>query len=237
MVFQAHQNDLSYDMIYILLLPSLFLGNISIILHMSYLMHTSTVIYWQGAVGLRIRVYDRIMCFVNCHFAAHLDAVNRRNADFDHVYRTMTFSRPSNISSATAGMMSCLYFSCTIACSMYLFWLVYRSGLPLVLSVAAGASSAVQMLRGPNVCIHFLVAASSHFLKVVLQESLPPFSLMLYRLLAQTLWKRCLTYLKLTWSYFLVILIIGSMEYHLTKQGILFPRDVLIGSEKKISSE
>ncbi|XP_077247069.1 type II inositol polyphosphate 5-phosphatase 15-like [Tasmannia lanceolata] len=49
----------------------------------------------KGAVGLRIRVYDRLVCFVNCHFAAHLEAVNRRNSDFDHVYRTMGFSRPS----------------------------------------------------------------------------------------------------------------------------------------------
>ncbi|XP_062096001.1 type II inositol polyphosphate 5-phosphatase 15-like [Humulus lupulus] len=40
----------------------------------------------KGAVGLRMRVYDRIMCFVNCHFAAHLEAVNRRNADFDHIW-------------------------------------------------------------------------------------------------------------------------------------------------------
>ncbi|KAI9198711.1 hypothetical protein LWI28_021011 [Acer negundo] len=70
----------------------------------------------KGAVGLRLRVYDRVMCFVNCHFAAHLEAVNRRNADFDHVYRTMTFSRPSNLSNAAA----------------------------------AGASSAVQMLRSTN---------------------------------------------------------------------------------------
>ncbi|KDP32488.1 hypothetical protein JCGZ_13413 [Jatropha curcas] len=56
----------------------------------------------KGAVGLRIRVYNRTMCFVNCHFAAHLEAVNRRNADFDHVYRTMTFSRPSNLFNAAA---------------------------------------------------------------------------------------------------------------------------------------
>ncbi|KAJ1404018.1 WD40/YVTN repeat-like-containing domain superfamily [Sesbania bispinosa] len=55
----------------------------------------------KGAVGLRIRVYDRIMCFVNCHFAAHLDAVGRRNADFDHVYRTMSFGRPTNALNAT----------------------------------------------------------------------------------------------------------------------------------------
>ncbi|GLT45423.1 hypothetical protein SLA2020_192540 [Shorea laevis] len=47
----------------------------------------------KGAVGLRLRVYNRVMCFVNCHFAAHLEAVGRRNADFDYVYRTMTFSR------------------------------------------------------------------------------------------------------------------------------------------------
>nr|XP_010926647.1 LOW QUALITY PROTEIN: type II inositol polyphosphate 5-phosphatase 15-like [Elaeis guineensis] len=49
----------------------------------------------KGAVGLRMRVYDRTMCFVNCHFAAHLEAVSRRNADFNHVYQTMAFSRPS----------------------------------------------------------------------------------------------------------------------------------------------
>ncbi|XP_061342619.1 type II inositol polyphosphate 5-phosphatase 15-like isoform X2 [Gastrolobium bilobum] len=61
----------------------------------------------KGAVGLRIRVYDRIMCFVNCHFAAHLDAVGRRNADFDYVYRTMSFSRPTNLlNAATAGTSS-----------------------------------------------------------------------------------------------------------------------------------
>ncbi|XP_054801924.1 type II inositol polyphosphate 5-phosphatase 15-like isoform X2 [Prosopis cineraria] len=61
----------------------------------------------KGAVGLRIRVYDRVMCFVNCHFAAHLDAVSRRNADFDHVYRTMSFCRSTNlINAATAGTSS-----------------------------------------------------------------------------------------------------------------------------------
>nr|POF25809.1 type i inositol polyphosphate 5-phosphatase 12 [Quercus suber] len=51
----------------------------------------------KGGVGLRIRVYDRIVCFVNCHLAAHLEAVNRRNADFDHIYRNMVFSRSSNL--------------------------------------------------------------------------------------------------------------------------------------------
>ncbi|XP_042017413.1 type II inositol polyphosphate 5-phosphatase 15-like isoform X3 [Salvia splendens] len=61
----------------------------------------------KGAVGLRMRVYGRVMCFVNCHFAAHLEAVSRRNADFDHVYRTMFFSRPSSIlNGAAAGVSS-----------------------------------------------------------------------------------------------------------------------------------
>ncbi|CAH2065593.1 unnamed protein product [Thlaspi arvense] len=50
----------------------------------------------KGAVGVRLRMYDRVLCFVNCHFAAHLEAVTRRNADFDHVYRTMAFSRQSS---------------------------------------------------------------------------------------------------------------------------------------------
>lgn len=109
----------------------------------------------QGAVGLRLRVYHRIFCFVNCHFAAHQEAVNRRNDDFDHVYRTMAFSRPTSLFSAAAGTVLYLAFSCSIALSMSLFWLVYRSGLPLVLSVAVGASSAAQMLRSTNVCAFF----------------------------------------------------------------------------------
>ncbi|XP_062026757.1 type I inositol polyphosphate 5-phosphatase 12 isoform X2 [Rosa rugosa] len=58
----------------------------------------------KGGVGLRIRVYDRIMCFVNCHLAAHLEAVNRRNADFDHIYRNMVFNRSSLLNTAAAGV-------------------------------------------------------------------------------------------------------------------------------------
>ncbi|KAI4988763.1 hypothetical protein ZWY2020_036080 [Hordeum vulgare] len=57
----------------------------------------------KGGVGLRIRVYDRKMCFVSNHFAAHLEAVARRNADFDHIYRTMAFNKPhGSTSSATS---------------------------------------------------------------------------------------------------------------------------------------
>ncbi|CAN6238131.1 unnamed protein product [Urochloa humidicola] len=50
----------------------------------------------KGAVGLRMRIHDRNICFVNCHFAAHMEAVSRRNEDFEHVFRSMTFSSPSN---------------------------------------------------------------------------------------------------------------------------------------------
>ncbi|KAG8654442.1 hypothetical protein MANES_05G136647v8 [Manihot esculenta] len=58
----------------------------------------------KGGVGLRIRVLDRIMCFVNCHLAAHLEAVNRRNADFDHIFKNMTFSRSSSNLTSAAGV-------------------------------------------------------------------------------------------------------------------------------------
>ncbi|XP_057781265.1 type I inositol polyphosphate 5-phosphatase 12-like isoform X2 [Salvia miltiorrhiza] len=61
----------------------------------------------KGGVGLRLRVYDRLICFVNCHFAAHLEAVNKRNADFDHIFRTMTFTRSTHFfGNAAAGVSS-----------------------------------------------------------------------------------------------------------------------------------
>lgn len=50
-----------------------------------------------------MRVYDRSICFVNCHFAAHLETVSRRNVDFDHVYRTLSFSRPTTGAHGASG--------------------------------------------------------------------------------------------------------------------------------------
>ncbi|PHU01409.1 hypothetical protein BC332_31196 [Capsicum chinense] len=73
----------------------------------------------QGAVGLRMRVYDRTVCFANFHFAAHLEVVGRRNADFDHVYRSMIFSRPLNFLNAAAGMVPYLFSACLHACLFY----------------------------------------------------------------------------------------------------------------------
>lgn len=110
----------------------------------------------QGGVGLRLRVYDRIMCFVNCHFAAHLEAVNRRNADFNHIYRSMVFSRSSNLLHNASGILRYLFLYCSLAFSTYLFWLLYSSGLPWILCLAAGVSSAAQGLRGTNVRIFII---------------------------------------------------------------------------------
>ncbi|CAF2052041.1 unnamed protein product [Brassica napus] len=101
----------------------------------------------KGGVGLRIRVYDRTMCFVNCHLAAHLEAVNRRNADFNHIFRLMVFSRGQNLSNAAADMVLFLFLSCSLGFSTYLFCLLYSSGLPWALSLAAGASTAAYTLK------------------------------------------------------------------------------------------
>lgn len=91
------------------------------------------------------------MCFVNCHLAAHLEAVNRRNADFDHIYKNMVFSRSSNLLNNAAGMLKYLFLSLCLAFLTYLFCLVSSSGLPLVVTVAAGVTTAVQVIRGSNV--------------------------------------------------------------------------------------
>ncbi|KAK6138629.1 hypothetical protein DH2020_027615 [Rehmannia glutinosa] len=84
----------------------------------------------KGGVGLRLRVYDRIMCFVNCHFAAHLEAVNRRNADFEHIFKTMAFTRSSSFFHNAAGML--------------------RPIIVMLSYLLSGVSSANQMLRGTN---------------------------------------------------------------------------------------
>jgi len=86
-------------------------------------------------------------------FAAHLEAVNQRNADFDHIYRNMLFTRSSNLLNTAAGMVPYLFLLCSLAFSTYLFWLLYSSGLPLVLSVTTDVSTIVHVLRGTNVSL------------------------------------------------------------------------------------
>jgi hypothetical protein len=191
----------------------------------------------QGGVGLRIRVYDRIMCFVNCHLAAHLEAVNRRNADFDHIFRNMVFSRSSNLLNA-AGMVPYLFLFCSLVFSTYLFWLLYSSGLPLILSVAAGVSTSAHMLRGANVCPYdgydFLPFYKFHFHLHWLTVARACY---FHRLGVASLKNQGPSYLKQIWLYFLVTLITGFLVYLMMRQGTLFRKDALIGSEKRTSSE
>lgn len=89
---------------------------------------------------------------MNCHFAAHLEAVNRRNDDFDHVYRTMVFTRPSNFSYVTAGTVLYFFVCCLLACLPHVFILPdHCNGIFL-----AGVSAAVQV-RSANVCRFSLI--------------------------------------------------------------------------------
>jgi hypothetical protein len=130
-------------------------------------------------------------------------------------------------------------FCIALVFSTYLFWLLYSSGLPLVLSVAAGVSTSAHMIRGANVCpsydghdflpfyqfyihLHWLTVARA---------------CCFHRLGVATLKNQGLSYLKQIWLYFLVTLITGFLVYLMMRQGTLFRKDALIGSEKRISSE
>lgn len=99
-----------------------------------------------------MRVYDRIMCFVNCHLAAHLEAVNRRNADFDHIYRNLSFRQQPNLLNNAAGIVPYLLLSCYLYFFVYLIRILYSNGLPLLLSVVAGAATSVTISRPTSVC-------------------------------------------------------------------------------------
>lgn len=45
----------------------------------------------KGGVGVSFQLNDTVLCFVNSHFAAHVDAVEKRNADYDEVVRKIEF--------------------------------------------------------------------------------------------------------------------------------------------------
>lgn len=136
----------------------------------SHLYNYRTFLSFQGAVGVRLRMYDRILCFVNCHFAAHLEAVSRRNADFDHVYRTMAFSRQSSSLNSGAGMLRNIFLSCSVAFLAYRFWPIHWSLLLLISSIAASASVGVSMPRGGNVRTSF-DCCSFFFFAIILYQS------------------------------------------------------------------
>ncbi|KAH7387262.1 hypothetical protein KP509_16G012900 [Ceratopteris richardii] len=58
----------------------------------------------KGAVAVKMLLFRRTICIINCHFAAHMDGVAKRNADFDHIYHRMSFRRPSGLSVAATSM-------------------------------------------------------------------------------------------------------------------------------------
>ena len=45
----------------------------------------------KGAVGIRFKIYNDYVCFVNCHLAAHTNQVLRRNQDFEDLHKRLIF--------------------------------------------------------------------------------------------------------------------------------------------------
>ncbi|MCO5564680.1 hypothetical protein L7F22_018347 [Adiantum nelumboides] len=58
----------------------------------------------KGAVAVKMTVYRRTICIVNCHFAAHMDGVAKRNTDFEHIYHRMCFGRSFGASLTATSM-------------------------------------------------------------------------------------------------------------------------------------
>lgn len=48
----------------------------------------------KGAVGVRFKIYDDYVCFVNCHLAAHPNQVLRRNQDLADLHKRLLFPAP-----------------------------------------------------------------------------------------------------------------------------------------------
>lgn len=48
----------------------------------------------KGAVGIRFKMYNDYLCFVNCHLAAHPNQVLRRNQDFADLHKRLMFPIP-----------------------------------------------------------------------------------------------------------------------------------------------
>jgi len=69
----------------------------------------------KGGVGVRMRVFDSIFCFLNSHLAAGSEELERRNSDFKDICRKLAFIYP-----ATDGSVMPKY--CSIFDSDYLVW-------------------------------------------------------------------------------------------------------------------
>ncbi|MEQ2278114.1 hypothetical protein XENORESO_012778, partial [Xenotaenia resolanae] len=49
--------------------------------------------YWgnKGGVSVRLSFYGHMLCFLNCHLAAHMKYANERVDEFEHIVDTQTF--------------------------------------------------------------------------------------------------------------------------------------------------
>ena len=48
----------------------------------------------KGAVGIRFKIYNSYVCFVNCHLAAHPNQILRRNQDLSDLHKRLIFPVP-----------------------------------------------------------------------------------------------------------------------------------------------
>lgn len=46
----------------------------------------------KGGVGVSFQLNDTVLCFVSSHFAAHVNEVEKRNADYDEIVRKIEFN-------------------------------------------------------------------------------------------------------------------------------------------------
>eukprot|EP00158_Paraphelidium_tribonemae_P005747 Partr_v1_DN27507_c0_g1_i1_m30757 putative Synaptojanin len=49
----------------------------------------------KGAVGIRLQIYNSSLCVINSHLAADSSMVERRNADYEYISRTLSFTPSS----------------------------------------------------------------------------------------------------------------------------------------------
>ncbi|XP_034403795.1 inositol polyphosphate 5-phosphatase Ka isoform X2 [Cyclopterus lumpus] len=53
--------------------------------------------YWgnKGGVSVRLSFYGHMLCFLNCHLAAHMDYATQRVDEFEHILDAQAFSGPT----------------------------------------------------------------------------------------------------------------------------------------------
>lgn len=76
----------------------------------------------KGGVGIRLRIRDTEMCFVNSHLAAYDEMVEKRNSDFGEICKRMKFALLPETGKGDVGHTVVGVFD-----SDYLFWLVRPS--------------------------------------------------------------------------------------------------------------